>query len=249
MLNFCVYYGWLTIIHDWSPYDFVIFADTHQARKDRLEDLLAEVPETYFYLDAKSISQQRKPFEDLLEELDRLKVSGVFLDRFNTRELVEDVVLFSIQSLRSRNFKIIGNGEIEPQFYPLIDYYMCEGFLGSYVGRPDDFQLEFAQFTPTETKIRQLKNKGARMIALSYGEEENLEQERYCYLAALLFDFEAFCYAHPSLMIPYVRNVYYNLGDPLDRYHLKKGKMIREFEFGTVLIDPSKRQGFVTQKG
>ncbi len=248
MLNFCVYYGWLTIIHDWSLFDFVIFADTHPTRRDRLEDLLVEVPELYFYLDAKSIAPQIKPFEDFLEELKRLKISGVFLDRFNTRELSAEVVLLSIQSLRSRNFKIIGNGEIEPQYFPLIDYYMYEGFLGSYVGRPDDFQLDFAPFTPTETKIKQLKNKGARVIALSYGEEKNLEIEKYCFLSALLFDLEAFYYAHPSLLIPYVPNVHYNLGDPLDRYHLKKGKLIREFEYGTVIIDPSKRQGFVTQK-
>ncbi|MFQ6126749.1 MAG: hypothetical protein ACE5R6_19395 [Candidatus Heimdallarchaeota archaeon] len=249
MLNFCVYYGWLTIIHDWSTYDFVIFADLHPARRNRLEDLLVEVPETYFYLDAKGILHQRKSFEDILEELARLKVSGVFLDQFNTKELSANAALFGIQSLRSRNFKIIGNGEIEPQYFPLIDYYMCEGFLGSYVGRPDDFQLEFAPFTPTETKIRQLKNNGARIIALSYGEENNLELEKYCYLAALLFDLEAFYYTHPSLMIPSVSNVRYNLGNPLDRYHLKKGKLIREFEYGTIIIDPHKREGSIAQTG
>lgn len=245
MLNFCVFYGWLTIIHDWSTYDFVIFADKHPSRQDRLEDLVAAVPETYFYIDTQSISQQDAPFEELLEDLRRLNVSGVFLDRFDTIELSEDVTIPIIQSLRNKNFKIIGNGEIEPQYFPMIDFYMFESFLGAYVGRPDNFQLEFASFTPTETKIRQLKNEGARVIALSYGEEENLEKERYCYIAALLFDFEAFCYSHPSLMIPYVPIVNYDLGMPLDRYHLKKGMLIREFEHGTAIIDPNKRQGFI----
>ena len=249
MLNYCVYYGWLTIIHDWSPYDFVIFADTHPSRQDRLEDLVAEAPETYFYIDSQGISQQRIPFEEILEDLKRLNVSGVFLDRFDTRELSEDVTLPIIRNLRNNNFKIIGNGKIEPQYFPLIDFYMFESFLGAYVGRPDNFQLEFSSFTPTETKIRQLRTKGARVIALSYGEEGNLEKERYCYLAALLFDLEAFCYTHPTLMIPYVPNVNYELGVPIDRYHLKKGMVSREFEQGTVIIDPSKRQGFVKPKG
>jgi len=246
MRNFGVYYGWVTIIHDWSPYAFVIFADKHPSRLDRVEDLIAEVPETYFYLDALGLlPNPTTALQALLDDLEKLKVAGVFLDRLNTNELAAEVAHSLLQTLNRRHFKIIANGEVESQYFSLIDYYMVESFIASYVGRPDKFQLEFASFTATEAKIRSLQADGAKLIALSYGEEGNLKKEQYCYLSAKLFGLDAFCYAHPSLMMLYEPQVHYDLGAPLDRYHLKQGMLIREFEQGIVVIDPDKRHGVV----
>ncbi len=118
---------------------------------------------------------------------------------------------------------------------------MIEGFLGSYIGSPDNFQFDYAPFMPTEEKIQHLSSQSAEIIAISYGEENNLDKENYCYLSTLLFDLNAFCYANPSLMTPYAPNVRYDLGKPLDRYHLMKGVFIREFEKGTIIIDPIKQ--------
>ena len=239
--RFCVYYGWLNVVHDWSPYSFVIFADQHPDRRNRLEDLIAEVPETYFYIDALGISQLNPPLETLLDTLEQLNISGIFLDRFNTSELTDRVTLNLIQTLKDRHFKIIGNGEITPQFLSSIDKCMIEGFLGSFIGTPDNFQYDYAPFIPTEEKVQHLSAHNTEIIAISYGAENNLDKEIYCYLSTLLFDLNAFCYANPSLMTPYAPNVSYDLGKPLDRYHLMKGVFVREFEKGTIIIDPIKQ--------
>jgi len=247
---FGVYYGWLTILHDWSPYSFIIFADKHSSRLDRVEDLISEVPETYFYLDTLDIIQTPSTlFIEYLEELKELNVTGVFFDRFDTNSFSFETFQPFLQAIRQFNFKIIGNGEVEPQYLQWMDYLMVESFLGGYVGTPDKFQYIIFPWTATETKIRELTAQGTKLIALSYGAEDDFKKAQYCYLSALLFGFEAFCYANPSLiMTPYEPNVHYDLGNPLDRYHLRKGMLTREFEHGTIKINPTTKQGSVNLK-
>lgn len=247
---FGVYYGWLTILHDWSPYSFVIFADKHPTRLDRVEDLISEVPETYFYLNTLEVIQlPPKEFIECLEELKGLNVSGVFFDRFDTKSFSLETVQPLLQAINQFNFKIIGNGNVESQNFPWMDYLMVESFLGGFVGTPDKFQYSAFSWTATETKIRDLTSQGTKLIALSYGAEEDFQKAQYCYLSALLFGFDAFCYAHPSLIAtPYAPKVHYDLGDPLDRYHLRKGMLTREFERGTIIINPKTKQGSVNLK-
>lgn len=128
------------------------------------------------------------------------------------------------------------------------DYYLLENCWISYTGRPKNPQYKHQNVPEQMRIIKYGQENKAKILGLSWGDLKDTEKIRYVYFLSKIVDLAGICYSSPVWEHQsnlYQPDIIYSLGKPLGSLELKKEVYTRQYEGGTIYVDPNTHHGWI----